>query len=187
MILPREIVLISWVYHPIFVTESSLQVRWWLQYYGTTAGAHRKSLSKRLFGGLTGRAGWKCDLEYGDGFRHHELLLAAESGATGIEGFDEWAHELVQTGYLHNHARMWFASIWIFTLKLPWTLGANFFLRHLIDADPASNTLSWRWVAGLQTTGKVYLATSDNIARYTGGRFCPQSRTMSLSERQFYF
>ena len=56
-------------------------------------------------------------------------LTAAEDGRTGIDGFDAWAWELVQTGYLHNHARMWFASIWIFTLRLPWTLGADFFHR----------------------------------------------------------
>ena len=54
-------------------------------------------------------------------------IAAAEKGMTGIEGFDDWARELVETGYLHNHARMWFASIWIFTLGLPWTLGADFF------------------------------------------------------------
>jgi deoxyribodipyrimidine photo-lyase len=106
-------------------------------------------------------------------------IIAAENGLTGIEGFDDWARELVETGYLHNHARMWFASIWIFTLRLPWVLGADFFLRHLIDADPASNTLSWRWVAGLQTTGKTYLATADNIARYTNGRFAPQGLAKS--------
>lgn len=103
----------------------------------------------------------------------NETLLRAEEGRTGIEGFDDWAKELVQTGYLHNHARMWFASIWIFTLKLPWTLGADFFLRHLLDADPASNTLSWRWVAGLQTPGKHYLARTSNIEKYTGGRYRP--------------
>ena len=106
------------------------------------------------------------------------MLARAETGATGIDGFDDWAQELVATGYLHNHARMWFASIWIFTLRLPWTLGADFFMRHLVDADPASNTLSWRWVAGLQTPGKTYLATADNIARYTGGRFAPQGLAM---------
>lgn len=106
-------------------------------------------------------------------FPNARALTAAETGMTGIAGFDDWARELVQTGYLHNHARMWFASIWIFTLRLPWALGADFFLRHLIDADAASNTLSWRWVAGLQTVGKTYLATADNIARYTGGRFEP--------------
>lgn len=104
-----------------------------------------------------------------------KALEAAEAGATGIEGFDDWARELTETGYMHNHARMWFASIWIFTLRLPWVLGADFFLRHLIDADPASNTLSWRWVAGLQTKGKTYLATADNIARYTNGRYKPKS------------
>ena len=102
-----------------------------------------------------------------------KAVAAAEGGATGLDGFDDWARELVATGYLHNHARMWFASIWIFTLRLPWVLGADFFLRHLLDADPASNTLSWRWVAGLQTAGKTYLATADNIARYTHGRFAP--------------
>ena len=101
-------------------------------------------------------------------------VQAAEAGRTGIEGFDDWARELVATGWLHNHARMWFASIWIFTLGLPWTLGADFFLRHLLDGDPASNTLSWRWVAGLQTPGKTYLATAENIARFSDGRFRPQ-------------
>ncbi|KLI62965.1 FAD-binding domain-containing protein [Aurantiacibacter marinus] len=93
----------------------------------------------------------------------------AVEGRTGIAAFDHWARELAETGYLHNHARMWFASIWIFTLKLDWTLGADFFLRHLMDGDAASNTLSWRWVGGLHTQGKTYLARADNIARYTVG------------------
>ncbi|MEY1555954.1 FAD-binding domain-containing protein [Yoonia sp. R2331] len=95
------------------------------------------------------------------------------AGDTGIACFDHWARELVQTGYLHNHARMWFASIWIFTLQLPWSLGADFFLRHLLDGDPAANTLSWRWVGGLQTVGKTYLARRANIAEHTDGRFDP--------------
>lgn len=98
---------------------------------------------------------------------------AACAGTTGIDAFDHWARELVTTGYMHNHARMWFASIWIFTLRLPWELGADFFLRHLLDGDPASNTLSWRWVGGIQTQGKTYLARADNIATYTEGRFRP--------------
>ena len=95
----------------------------------------------------------------------------ALSGSTGIDCFDAWVHELAEYGYLHNHARMWFASIWIFTLGLPWQLGAELFYRQLYDGDPASNTLSWRWVAGLQTAGKTYLATTHNIVRFTGGRF----------------
>ncbi len=97
----------------------------------------------------------------------------AISGRTGIACFDHWCAELIQTGYLHNHARMWFASIWIFTLRLPWELGAAFFLIHLIDGDPASNTLSWRWVGGLHTKGKTYLASASNIARFTNGGLNP--------------
>jgi len=97
----------------------------------------------------------------------------AVAGQSGIECFDQWARELTETGYLHNHARMWFASIWIFTLKLPWQLGADFFLRHLLDGDPAANTLSWRWVAGLHTPGKHYLARASNIEKFTLGRFNP--------------
>ena len=94
-------------------------------------------------------------------------------GETGIDCFDAWADELVRTGYLHNHARMWFASIWIFTLQLPWELGADFFLRHLIDGDPASNTLGWRWVAGIQTKGRPYIARPSNISKFTNQKFCP--------------
>lgn len=101
-------------------------------------------------------------------------LLQAQHGHTGIECFDAWVAELLGSGWLHNHTRMWFASIWIFTLKLPWQLGAAFFYEHLLDADPASNTLSWRWVAGLHTPGKHYLARADNIRLNTLGRFDPQ-------------
>jgi len=100
-------------------------------------------------------------------------LAEATEGRTGNAAFDAWSRELVETNYLHNHARMWFASIWIFTLQLPWELGADFFMRHLLCGDPASNTLSWRWVAGLQTKGKTYLATRENIRRYTNGRLDP--------------
>jgi deoxyribodipyrimidine photo-lyase len=101
---------------------------------------------------------------------------SAVNGATGIDCFDAWAKELVKYGYLHNHARMWFASIWVFTLKLPWQLGADFFYRHLVDGDPASNTLSWRWVCGLHTKGKTYLARASNIAKFTDNRFCPDGQ-----------
>jgi deoxyribodipyrimidine photo-lyase len=103
----------------------------------------------------------------------HGRYAGAVTGRTGIDCFDAWATELTSTGWLHNHARMWFASIWIFTLRLPWQLGADFFQNHLQDGDPASNTLSWRWVAGLHTPGKHYVARAENIRRYTAGRFDP--------------
>ncbi|MEE4172897.1 MAG: FAD-binding domain-containing protein [Xanthomonadales bacterium] len=102
-----------------------------------------------------------------------ERVADAEAGRSGNPAVDRWARELRDTGYLHNHARMWFASLWIFTLRLPWALGADFFLRHLLDGDPASNTLSWRWVAGLHTRGKTYLARRDNILKFTEGRIDP--------------
>ena len=105
-----------------------------------------------------------------------QRYAAAIDGNTGIDCFDAWAGELVANGYLHNHTRMWFASIWVFTLGLPWQLGADFFLRHLIDGDPASNTLSWRWVCGLHTRGKTYLARASNIARFTDDRFSPHGQ-----------
>jgi deoxyribodipyrimidine photo-lyase len=102
-----------------------------------------------------------------------QRLKAAMDGRTGVACFDAWVEELRSLGWLHNHARMWFASIWIFTLRLPWQLGADFFYKYLLDADPASNTLSWRWVAGLHTTGKHYLARAANIRDNTLGRFDP--------------
>ena len=95
----------------------------------------------------------------------------AINGETNIEPFDNWVQQLKNTGYLHNHTRMWFASIWIHYLKLPWELGANFFLENLMDGDIASNTLSWRWVAGIQTKGKSYIANKENIRKYTFNKF----------------
>ncbi|MFN3209051.1 MAG: FAD-binding domain-containing protein [Roseovarius sp.] len=106
-------------------------------------------------------------------------VTRAETGKTRLDCMNAWARELVETGYLHNHARMWFASIWIFTLRLPWRLGADFFYRHLLDGDPASNTLSWRWVAGLHTRGKFYAAEACNITRYTDGRFSPDASDLA--------
>lgn len=101
---------------------------------------------------------------------------AAIEARTGIDCFDAWAAELIDEGYLHNHARMWFASIWVFTLGLPWQLGADFFYRHLVDGDPASNTLGWRWVCGLHTPGKTYLARASNITHFTDNRFFPEGQ-----------
>ena len=98
---------------------------------------------------------------------------------TGIDCFDCWTEELLETNYLHNHARMWYASIWIHTLEIPWYLGAELFLNNLLDGDPASNTLSWRWVAGIQTKGKAYLAKDWNIKKFTNNRFNPKETDFS--------
>ena len=106
-------------------------------------------------------------LEYKD----NKDYLDAIEGKTSIECFNIWVNELKNHNYLHNHARMWFASIWIFTLGLPWQLGAEFFMKYLFDGDSASNTLGWRWVAGIQTKGKNYVASEWNIKKFTNNRF----------------
>jgi len=104
-------------------------------------------------------------------FKYNKGYLDAIEGKTNIECFNQWVNELKENNYLHNHTRMWFASIWIFTLGLPWQLGSEFFLKHLYDGDAASNTLGWRWVAGIQTQGKHYLASEWNIKKFTNNRF----------------
>ena len=106
-----------------------------------------------------------------DEYKSNHGYLRAIEGKTDIECFNQWIIELKENNYLHNHARMWFASIWIFTLELPWQLGAEFFMKHLYDGDTASNTLGWRWVAGVQTQGKHYLASEWNIKKFTNNRF----------------
>ena len=116
---------------------------------------------------------WEDYFKFNDTDYDIERFKSAENSNTDIECFNFWMDELKSRNYLHNHTRMWFASIWIFTLKLPWQLGANLFMKYLYDGDAASNTLSWRWVAGLQTIGKHYVATSENISKYTNRKFNP--------------
>ena len=103
--------------------------------------------------------------------KNNQNYVDAIEGKTNLECFNQWVNELKENNYLHNHTRMWFASIWIFTLELPWQLGAEFFMKHLYDGDAASNTLGWRWVAGVQTQGKHYLASEWNINKFTNNRF----------------
>ena len=113
----------------------------------------------------------------------------AINGNTGIVCFDDWVKELKNENYLHNHTRMWFASIWIFTLNLPWQLGAKFFMKYLLDGDAASNTLSWRWVAGIQTQGKNYIARESNIRKFTNQRYMNtplKENALPLNEEKFY-
>lgn len=104
-------------------------------------------------------------------FQNNKIFKNAINGNTDIDCFNDWVSELKKTGYLHNHTRMWFSSVWIFTLDLPWQLGAEFFMKYLKDGDPASNTLSWRWTAGLQTKGKNYVAQEWNIKKFTNQRY----------------
>lgn len=167
MITEDEVIQATLAHHSPAAAEKFIQeVYWrtywkgWLEHRPAVWTSYRAELAAD-WNGVQSQSGLRAEWE------------AACGGDTGIECFDHWARELAATGYLHNHARMWFASIWVFTLRLPWTLGADFFMRHLLDGDAASNTLGWRWVAGVQTVGKTYLARPDNIAKYTDGRFNP--------------
>ncbi len=114
---------------------------------------------------------WSDFIEDLKGLKEDDNYTKAINGETQIECFNDWVKELKENNYLHNHTRMWFASIWIFTLNLPWQKGAEFFMKHLYDGDAASNTLSWRWVAGLQTKGKHYVAKSWNISKFTNNKY----------------
>ena len=148
------------------------------QYPTEVAGKFIQEVFWRIYwkGWLEHRpAVWNDYASFNNDSAPERLFQQAVTGKTGIDCFDYWSDELQNTNYLHNHARMWFASIWIFTLGLPWQLGAKFFMQHLFDGDAASNTLGWRWVAGIQTIGKHYVARATNIEQFTNGRFSPNN------------
>lgn len=100
-----------------------------------------------------------------------DRYVAAISGKTGIDCFDAWWLELTATGYLHNHARMWLAAYVVHWRRIHWQAGAAWFLEHLLDGDPASNHLSWQWVAST-FSHKPYYFNRENLERFTRGRYC---------------
>ncbi|MWV47971.1 DNA photolyase [Rathayibacter sp. VKM Ac-2803] len=177
LVTEREVVAAVLARHSLSASEKFVQEVFWRTYWKGWL-EQNPEVWRRYRREVDAFAAGELPSEYRD----------AIGGRSGIEAMDAWVRELVETGYLHNHTRMWFASIWIFTLGLPWQLGADFFYRHLLDGDAASNTLSWRWVAGLQTAGKTYLASASNIAKYTEGRFSPRglaTTAPALSEEPF--
>jgi len=95
-------------------------------------------------------------------------VLAAQTGMHCIDAFVEKLH---RTGWLHNHERMWLASWLVHVRGVRWQAGADWFLSHLIDGDPASNHLSWQWVAGT-FSAKPYLFNRENLETFTSGVHC---------------
>jgi deoxyribodipyrimidine photo-lyase len=168
LVTEREVVCAALAHHSEDAAEKFIQEVFWRSYFK----GHLETRPAIWARYLAARDNQLSAIAKGGGLA--KAYRQATEGRTGIDCFDAWVTELAETGYLHNHARMWFASIWIFTLKLPWELGADFTYRHFIDGDPASNTLSWRWVGGLHTKGKTYLARPDNIAAHSNGRFSPR-------------
>jgi len=100
-----------------------------------------------------------------DGHYVHDLPADLREARTGIPAIDLAVRMLYETGYLHNHARMWLASYVVHLRKVSWRTGADWMVAHLLDGDLASNHLSWQWIAATAST-KPYLFNADNVARY---------------------
>lgn len=100
-----------------------------------------------------------------------ELPADIANGNTGLACMDAFIDELVSTGWLHNHARMWLASYVVHWRRVRWQAGARWFLQHLLDGDPASNNLSWQWVAS-SFSHKPYLFNRANLERFGAGVHC---------------
>ena len=100
-----------------------------------------------------------------------ELPAGIRAGETGLACMDAFARQLRETGYLHNHARMWVAAYVVHWRRVKWQAGARWFLSHLLDGDPASNNLSWQWVAST-FSHKPYFFNRENLEKYTGGIYC---------------
>jgi deoxyribodipyrimidine photo-lyase len=117
----------------------------------------------------SGKTGWAP--------RDYAASLPPEipEGRSGLACMDHFARELRQTGYLHNHARMWIAAWVVHFRRIRWQAGAAWFLEHLLDGDPASNNLSWQWVAGTFST-KPYYFNRENLERFTDGVHCRNCR-----------
>lgn len=115
------------------------------------------------------REDWKTGFgpeDYAD-----ELPEDIRVGATGLPCIDAFVAELRETGYLHNHARMWLAAYVVHWRRVDWRPGAAWFLEHLLDGDPASNNLSWQWVAST-FSAKPYVFNRENLEQHTAGRHC---------------
>lgn len=177
LLLEDEVVLATQRNHEFFAVEKWLQEICWRRYWKgwlemrpdvwTSWQRRVQELSETLPEAVMQRA------------------LAVAAGESGVACMDVIVRELITTGYLHNHARMWWASYWIHVEGLPWELGADLFFRHLLDADPASNTLSWRWVAGLQTPGKTYLVRQSNIEKYAPELLCDRTGSERITDGAF--
>ena len=90
---------------------------------------------------------------------------------TGLRCIDESLRELFRDGYMHNHARMWVAAYIQHWRGIDWRDGAHLFYQHLLDGDPASNSLSWQWI-GSTFSHKPYFFNRQNIEKFSGGAFC---------------
>jgi len=129
---------------------------------------------QRIYGQI-GAAIWQDREAYKTGFKAEdysdELPDDIKEGQTGLACIDAFSRDLVQTGYLHNHARMWLAAYIVHWRRVKWQTGAHWFLQHLLDGDPASNNMSWQWVAST-FSHKPYFYNRENVEKFSNGRYC---------------
>ncbi|MDF5729444.1 MAG: FAD-binding domain-containing protein [Rhizonema sp. PD38] len=118
---------------------------------------------------------WQDQEEYKTGYTPSQYApnLADDiiEGTTERVCIDSFSRELREAGYLHNHARMWLAAYIVHWRRIRWQIGAKWFLEHLLDGDPASNNMSWQWVASTFSQ-KPYFFNRENLERYTEGIYC---------------
>jgi deoxyribodipyrimidine photo-lyase len=131
---------------------------------------------QRLYAKL-GDAIWQDQEEYKTGYAPKDyasdLPDDIKQGTTGRVCIDNFSRDLREIGYLHNHARMWIAAYIVHWRHVRWQTGAKWFLQHLLDGDPASNNMSWQWVAST-FSHKPYFFNRENLERYTEGVYCKQ-------------
>lgn len=173
-----------------FLTEAEVFAAWLTRFGVTLADSLGKELAWRCF--FAHVRGWAGEGIFNDMRPGLAVDYAPELPAdvlearTGVPVIDASVRRLYATGYLHNHARLWLASYIVHLRKTHWRAGADWLYGHLLDGDPASNHLSWQWVAGT-FSAKPYLFNADNVARYApalaSAGSCLDTDYLQLAER----
>lgn len=161
-----------------YVTWGTFTPRELLDEVASRHGRHDKDLAK-----FTNEVGWKAyfregfralgarvyrslePYKYPRGADRPGLPPGIETADTGLDCIDTLIATLHETGYLHNHARMWLAAWWVHYARHAWQDGEAWMFRHLLDGEPGPNALSWQWVASTYS-GKPYAFNVDNMRRF---------------------
>jgi deoxyribodipyrimidine photo-lyase len=163
----------------------------WLDARGYGATPESRAEGQRIAGKLINELGWRDYWQrlwsrLGDGIwidleplktghtaasYSPELPADLAEARTGLACMDGFSRQLQELGWLHNHARMWLGSYLVHWRRVQWQTGARWFLQHLLDGDPASNNLSWQWLAS-SFSSKPYIFNRANLERFSSGRYC---------------
>ncbi len=157
----RDFVVRKFPRHAIekFVAELAWRA-FWRSVYASTGRAIRRNMEPPKYVLAKMRRIWDTKLP-------DEVAQAQ----TGLECIDAGLRQLFSVGYVHNHWRMWFAAWLTHWRRVDWRVGAQLFEQHLLDGDPASNALSWQWVAGT-FSHKPYFFNRENVEKFSRGVHC---------------